>query len=123
MLNAHSRFEGVVPGPEIEAFSDTRQYVERRGMPRRVFSAAGLLTCVGLSQPIPCKVVDFSGYGARLKFGPLVTEEDLEAIRMPQKMRLTIVAERSEAECTVVWRSGDEMGVRLKYAPRDRLRS
>jgi hypothetical protein len=123
MLNAQSRFEGVVPGPEIEAFSETRQYVERRGAPRREFSAAGLLTCVGLTQPIPCKVVDFSGFGARLKFNPSVTERALEAIRMPQKMRLTIVAERSEAECTIVWRCGDEMGVRLKYTPRERHRA
>ena len=123
MLNAQSRFEGVVPGPEIQSFSDTRQYVERRGSPRRVFAAAGLLTCVGVAQPIPCKVVDFSGFGARLKFSPSVTERELEAVRMPQRMRLTIVAERSEAECTIVWRSGDEMGVRLKYTPRERLRA
>lgn len=120
MLNAQSKFEGVVPGPEMAAFSDTRQYVERRGMPRKTFSAAGLLTCVGLAQPIPCKVVDFSGFGARLQFNPVIADATIEAIRMPQKMRLTIVAERTEAECTVVWRSGHEIGVRLKYAPRGR---
>ena len=94
------------------------QCADRRTGKRKTMCAAGLLTAPGLMQPIPCKVVDFSGFGARLCFEPDVARYQLGWIKTPHQMKLTIVAERTEAECSIVWRSGLEMGVRLKYALR-----
>ena len=91
---------------------------ERRAFQRKPVFAAGLLSGGRLEQPIPCKIVDFSAFGARLQFAPDIARYQLGRILQPSEMTLHIVAERSYAECAVSWRSGPFMGVRLKCALR-----
>lgn len=92
--------------------------VERRTYQRKAVFAAGVISGGGLEQPLPCKVVDFSGFGARLEFSADVARYKLGRITRPDELKILIVAERSEAECRIMWRSSQFIGVKLRTALR-----
>jgi hypothetical protein len=118
MLHSSEVFaEAVSDTPEIH-FRASCDPLERRSSQRKGVFAAGLLSGGGLDQPIPCKIVDFSTFGARLEFAPDVARYQLGRIRRPSELKILIVAERSEAECAIIWRSNQLMGIRLKCALR-----
>lgn len=76
----------------------------RRQDRRRNVRIASILTSDGRS-PISCVVLDLSASGARLH----IHNQD----EVPDTFRLLLVATDEQHGCTVVWRAGEEMGVRF----------
>lgn len=81
----------------------------RRAARRRVLKA-GLAASNDRHLTVNCTVRDLSDTGARLK-----TEG---SVGVPDTFELTIEVDGLEASCAVVWRSGQEVGVKFLAAPR-----
>ena len=77
---------------------------DRRQQRRRHVRIASIL--IGDAQAaIPCVILDVSIGGARLH----VHEPD----EVPDRFRLLQIASNEEHDCAVVWRRGNEMGVKF----------
>ena len=78
---------------------------DRRQQRRRNVRIASILTGNGKAA-IPCVILDLSDGGARLH----VHQPD----EVPDRFRLLQIASSDENDCTVVWRRGNEMGVKFQ---------
>ena len=90
--------------------SAPRDPSEKRGAPRRRVLKAGIMAYCDRHCTLPCTVRDISATGARLRSD--------SAVNAPDRFELIIELDGLEAECEVVWRKGDDMGVRFLSAPR-----
>jgi hypothetical protein len=118
MLHSSELFADVMTRTPESLLPPRRERSSRRNLEPKDIFAAGILSGGGLDQPIPCKVVNYSDFGVRLQFAPEAARDQFGRILRPSEMKLLIVAERSEAECAILWRSSHHMGVRLKCALR-----
>jgi hypothetical protein len=83
---------------------------EARGAPRRRVLKAGVIASNDRHLTVACTVRDMSATGARLRI-----ESSLGA---PDTFELMIEVDGLEADCKVVWRKANEIGVRFLSAPR-----
>jgi hypothetical protein len=118
MLHSSELFADVMTRTPETLLPPARERPSRRNLEPKAIFAAGILSGGGLDRPIPCKVVNYSDFGAHLQFASDAARDQIGRILRPSEMKLLIVAERSEAECAILWRSNHLMGVRLKCAPR-----
>ncbi len=82
---------------------------KRRALRRRVLKGA-IAAFNDRHCSVACTVRDISSTGARLR-----TEG---SVNIPDTFELLIELDGTEADCEVVWRKGDEVGVRFIGAPR-----
>jgi PilZ domain-containing protein len=83
---------------------------EGRIAPRRRMLKSGRIAYADRHVTIECLVRDMSATGARLKVSGSVTA--------PDTFELLIALDGLEANCQVVWRSGQDIGVKFLGAPR-----
>lgn len=81
----------------------------RRAVRRRVLKGA-IVAFNNRHCTVACTVRDISATGARLRSDG--------SINIPDTFELLIELDGVEADCEVVWRKGNEVGVRFKGAPR-----
>ncbi len=78
---------------------------DRRGASRRSKVRAAITLFDGPLSPIPCVLINLSTGGARLN---VMSPSDL-----PDAFLLTVETEQLKLKCQVVWRKGDEVGVKF----------
>jgi hypothetical protein len=83
---------------------------EARVSPRRRVLKGGVVACIDGRLIVPCAVRDMSETGARIKVQCPVS--------VPDTFELFIELDGLEAACQVVWRKGEELGVKFLGAPR-----
>lgn len=79
---------------------------DRRIEPRSPANARGLVVSPGLE--LPCLIVDHSGSGVRLRLD--------RNLALPKHILLIDMAQASAVEAEVVWRKGQEAGVKRSGA-------
>jgi hypothetical protein len=62
----------------------------------------------------PCKVVDMSATGARIRLMPSQGENKGLPAGVPDAFTLVLRVDQMEVDCVVAWRKDREMGVRFK---------
>lgn len=82
---------------------------DRRRAPRRRVLKSALAAFSGRFCTIPCVVRDLSATGARLRSD--------SSLSIPDRFELCIPLDGLEAECEVMWRRGEDIGVRFLSAP------
>jgi PilZ domain-containing protein len=83
---------------------------EARVAPRRRVLKAGIAASNERRLTVACTVRDVSTTGARLRVDG--------SVGIPDTFELIIEVDGLEADCQVVWRRGNEVGVRFVAAPR-----
>jgi hypothetical protein len=83
---------------------------DARGAPRRKVLKAGIAASSNRHLTVSCTVRDISATGARLRVDNLAS--------IPDTFELIIAADGLEANCEVVWRKSNEVGVKFLGAPR-----
>jgi hypothetical protein len=83
---------------------------DARSAPRRRVLKAAVAASNGRHLTVGCGVRDISATGARLRVDGSVT--------VPDTFELIIESEGLEADCEVVWRKANEVGVKFLGAPR-----
>jgi hypothetical protein len=83
---------------------------DARGAPRRKVLKAGIAASNNRHLTVSCTVRDISATGARLRVDNLAS--------IPDTFELIIAVDGLEANCEVVWRKSNEVGVKFLGAPR-----
>ncbi|KAB2911029.1 MAG: PilZ domain-containing protein [Hyphomicrobiaceae bacterium] len=83
---------------------------DNRVAPRRRMLKAGIIAYNGRYATLPCMVRDMSATGARLRLSG--------SVGAPDTFELIIELDGLEANCEVVWRRDQDVGVRFVSAPR-----
>jgi hypothetical protein len=83
---------------------------ELRAAPRRKVLKAGIAASNNRHLTVTCTVKDISATGARLRVDNVVS--------IPDTFELIITVDGLEADCEVVWRRTNEVGVKFIGAPR-----
>jgi len=83
---------------------------DARASPRRRVLKAGIAASNDRHITVACTVRDISDTGVRLRVDSSLT--------IPDTFELIIEMDGLEANCTVVWRKGNEVGARFVGAPR-----
>ena len=83
---------------------------ERRGGGRRRVLKAGIIAFNNRHSTMPCAVRNLSDTGAQLRMPA--------SLSPPDTFDLIIELDGIEANCTVVWRRGDDVGVHFTSPPR-----
>jgi PilZ domain len=94
------------PGAALAARSDT----DGRSAQRRRVLKAGIAASNDRHLTVACTVRDLSATGARLRVEGSLT--------VPNTFELIIDVDGLEANCEVVWRKANEVGVKFLSAPR-----
>ena len=84
----------------------------RRGARRRRVLKAGVIAYNNRHSTLPCTVRNISETGAQLRL------PGLTAASAPDTFELIIDLDGLEAACTVMWRRGEDIGVRFEGEPR-----
>lgn len=82
----------------------------RRGARRRRILKAGIIAFNARHSTLPCTVRSLSATGAQLRMHG--------AASAPDTFDLIIELDGLEASCSVVWRRGEDIGVRFEGEPR-----
>lgn len=105
-----ARALNVIHIAEFNTTSDVDRNADmRRAIRRRVLKGA-IVAFNNRHCTVACTVRDISATGARLRSDG--------SVNMPDTFELLIELDGVEADCEVVWRKGNEVGVRFKGAPR-----
>lgn len=80
---------------------------DRRLQPRSPANLRGVVLAPGLE--LPCLIVDQSGTGARLRLD--------RNLALPNRVVVIDMAQATAAEADVVWRKGQEAGIKRTGAP------
>lgn len=83
---------------------------DARRAPRRRVLKAGIAASNGRHLTVACGIRDMSSTGARVRTDG--------SIGVPDTFELIIESDGLEADCQVVWRKANEVGVRFLSAPR-----
>lgn len=92
------------------AAAATESVTDRRRAPRRRVLKGAVAAFNDRHCTIPCTVRDLSATGARLKCDG--------SVNIPDTFELIVELDGTEADCEVVWRKANEVGVRFRGAPR-----
>ncbi len=89
-----------------------------RRAPRKSSLIGGTITAASMVAERPCKIMDMSATGARLKLMP--TSDGLRGLPagVPDSFTLVLRVDRIEVDCEVAWRADRELGVKFKAVPR-----
>lgn len=82
-----------------------------RSGPRRKQLKSGIVAFNGRHSTLPCLVRELSEAGARL---------EIDQAHVPDTFELIVELDGLEADCEVIWRRGDRVGVRFTSPPRIR---
>jgi len=99
---------GATGGPVVAA--PPSQVGLKRCKPRRRILKGGIIAYSGRHLTVECAVRDLSDEGAKL----IVTDHR----QIPDSFELLIELDGFEAQCEVVWRRPDSIGVRFQSPPR-----
>jgi hypothetical protein len=100
--------------PAIEATDANRQGGrDLRRAARRPTRTSGILDMGRSKPPLTCGLIDVSATGARLKLYVPEPKPFVKAVDIPARFTLLMRFDRVEAECQLVWRRGNEIGVRF----------
>jgi hypothetical protein len=83
----------------------------RQGARRRRVLKAGIIAFNGRHSTLPCTVRNISATGAHLRMHG-------SSASAPDTFELIVELDGLEASCTVMWRRGEDIGVRFEGEPR-----
>jgi hypothetical protein len=109
-LTAISRGNGKVVQFHAHGSALAKSEEDQRRAPRRRVLKSGTVAYNERHTTLPCSVRDISTTGARVQVEG--------SICAPDTFDLLIPLDGLEASCEVVWRNGQEVGVRFITAPR-----
>lgn len=95
------------------AHGTTPDAVESRRAPRRTSIIGGVITSPSMTAERPCKVVDMSATGARIRLTPTADSARGLPAGVPDTFTLVLRVDRMEVDCDVAWRKDRELGVRF----------
>lgn len=87
---------------------------EGRRAPRKSSVIGGTITSPSMVAERPCKVVDMSATGARIRIMPTSDQTKGLPAGVPDGFTLILRVDRIEVDCEVAWRKERELGVRFK---------
>lgn len=85
-----------------------------RRAPRKSSIIGGIITSPSMVAERPCKVVDMSATGARIRLMPTSEETRGLPAGVPDAFTLVLRIDRLEVDCQVAWRKDREIGVRFR---------
>ena len=97
---------------------DEAASASRRSLDCGVLTEAGLIDVGRSKSPVACNLVDMSITGARLKLQVPEPKAFERSVEIPGRFTLLLRFDRIEADCQLVWRRGNELGVRFLGPPR-----
>ena len=105
-----------VQSPRNDALQAHRHLLpdgEQRSDDRKISAQTSFISFKGYATPVPCKVIDQSKAGARLKLLNDPKLLTLDANDLPERVTLRLHGSNSELQCQVRWRMGVEFGIRF----------
>jgi hypothetical protein len=84
-----------------------------RRAPRKSSILGGIITSPSMVAERPCKVVDMSATGARVRLTPTSDHTRGLPASVPDTFTLVLRIDRLEVDCEVAWRKDREIGVRF----------
>lgn len=91
---------------------------EGRRAPRKSSVIGGVITAASMVAERPCKVVDMSATGARIRLMPTSDQTRGLPAGVPDTFTLVLRVDRIEVDCEVAWRKDREFGVKFRGVPR-----
>ena len=91
---------------------------EGRRAPRKSSVIGGTITSKSMVAERPCKIVDMSATGAKIRLMPTSDQTRGLPSGVPDEFTLVLRVDRIEVDCEVAWRKDREFGVRFKGVPR-----
>lgn len=104
------RAQNVIHLADLAASTTANVATDRRKAGRRRVLKGALAAYSSRHCSIPCTVRDISATGARIR--------SEGTLNIPDTFELIVEIDGTEADCEVVWRKGNEIGVRFVGAPR-----
>lgn len=95
---------------------------EGRRAPRKSSVIGGTITAASMVAERPCKIVDMSATGARLRLMPTSDQTKGLPAGVPDAFTLVLRVDRIEVDCEVAWRKEREVGIRFRGVPRPLVR-
>ncbi len=86
---------------------------EKRSDDRQISTQTGVVSFKGYATQVPCRVIDLSKAGARLKLQNDPELLTLNANDLPERITLRMDGSDSEVHCQVRWRMGVDFGIRF----------
>lgn len=97
---------------------DQERSADGRRAPRRSSVLGGTITATSMTSDRPCKVVDMSATGARVRLMPAADLSRGLPASVPDAFTLILRIDRVEVDCEVMWRTNLDIGVRFLGASR-----
>ncbi len=91
---------------------------EGRRAPRKSSVIGGVITSKSMVAERPCKIVDMSATGAKIRLMPTSDQTRGLPSGVPEEFTLVLRVDRIEVDCEIAWRKDREFGVRFKGVPR-----
>lgn len=102
---------------EMDAEAPAKSREDRRA-PRKSSVIGGTITSKSMVAERPCKIVDMSATGAKIRLMPTSDQTRGLPAGVPDEFTLILRVDRIEVDCEVAWRKDREFGVRFKGVPR-----
>jgi hypothetical protein len=91
---------------------------EGRRAPRKSSVIGGTITASSMVAERPCKIVDMSATGAKIRLMPTSDQSRGLPAGVPDQFTLVLRVDRIEVDCEVAWRKDRELGVKFRGVPR-----
>lgn len=91
---------------------------EGRRAPRKSSVIGGVITSTSMVAERPCKIIDMSATGAKIRLMPTSDQTRGLPSGVPDTFTLVLRVDRIEVDCEVAWRHDREFGVRFRGVPR-----
>lgn len=108
----------VAPVQAKSADAPPKVSQEGRRAPRKSSVIGGTITSPSMVAERPCKIVDMSATGAKIRLMPTSEQTRGLPAGVPDAFTLVLRVDRIEVDCEVAWRHDREFGVRFKGVPR-----
>lgn len=105
-------------GVAITAEAPAKPSGEGRRAPRKSSVIGGTITAKSMVAERPCKIVDMSATGAKIRLMPTSDQTRGLPSGVPDEFTLVLRVDRIEVDCEVAWRKDREFGARFKGVPR-----
>lgn len=89
-----------------------------RKAPRKSSVIGGMITAKSMVAERPCKIVDMSATGARIRLMPTSDQTRGLPAGVPEEFTLVMKVDRLEVDCVVAWRKERELGIKFRGVPR-----
>ena len=108
----------VTEPPVTPSASASPKTESGRRSPRKSSVIGGVITASSMVAARPCKVVDMSATGARIRLMPTSDQTRGLPAGVPEEFTLVLKVDRIEVDCVVAWRKERELGVKFRGVPR-----